>query len=83
MSLEKLAAECFLSVSAISHIFKEDFGISIKKYILQKRVIGAHQALTAGSSSKEISLAFGFPDYSAFYRSYKQYFGYAPSETGR
>jgi len=81
--LEELAARCFLSVSSVSHIFKEDFGISIKKYILQKRMIGAHQSLMAGSSSKEVSLAFGFTDYSAFYRAYKQYYGYAPSETKR
>ena len=83
LSLEDLAAVCFLSVSSVSHIFKEDFGISIKKYILQKRMISAHQALAAGGSSKEISHALGFTDYSAFYRAYKQYYGCAPSETKR
>ena len=79
LSLEEIAGKCFLSVSSVSHIFKEDFGISIKKYILQKRMIGAQQALLTGMSSKEVSLAYGFTEYSTFYRAYKQYYGVAPS----
>ena len=81
LSLEEIAGKCFLSVSSVSHIFKEDFGISIKKYILQKRMIGAQRALMAGMGSKEVSLAYGFAEYSAFYRAYKQYYGVAPSHT--
>ena len=43
-------------------------------HLVRKLIVG---------NSKEISLAFGFPDYSAFYRAYRQYYGYAPSETKR
>ena len=81
LTLEELAAGCFHSVSLICHTFKKDFGISIKKYILQKRMIGARQALREGKSGKEVCLAFGFTEYSTFFRAYRQYFGYAPSAT--
>lgn len=81
MPIEELAEKCFMSLSSLCHFFKEDFGISVKKYIIQKRMIGAHQAILDGGSSKDISILFGFNDYSTFYRSYQKYYGYPPSET--
>ncbi len=83
LSLEEIARECFLSVSSICHLFREDFGISIKKYILQKRMNGARLALLAGGSCNEVSISFGFSTYSEFYRAYRQYYGCAPSETDK
>lgn len=83
LPLAEIARECFLSVSSVCHLFREDFGISIKKYILQKRMNGARLALLAGGSCKEVSISFGFSTYSEFYRAYRQYYGCAPSETDR
>ena len=83
LPLAEIARECFLSVSSVCHLFREDFGISIKKYILQKRMNGARLALLAGGSCKEVSISFGFSTYSEFYRAYRQYYGCATSETDR
>ena len=81
LQVEDIAKMCYLSVSSVSHIFKEDFGISIKKYMMQKRMIVAHQMLLAGKSVKEVSASTGFADYSVFYRAYRQYFHLSPSQT--
>lgn len=79
LTLDKIADACFLSVSSVSHIFKDEFGISVKKYIMQKRMSGAYLALLSGMSSSEVCIAYGFSDYSAFYRAYKKQFGFSPT----
>ena len=81
INLSAIAEQFFLSISSIRHIFKEDFGLSIKQYILQKRIAAARQALCAGENPKEISTRCGFSDYSTFYRAYRKYYGSAPSQT--
>lgn len=80
LTLEKIAEHFYLSPSSASHIFKNDFGISIKKYILQKRVTEARFDIRQGMHPEEVSLAYGFTNYSTFYRAYKKQFGVSPSD---
>lgn len=77
--LEMLAQKFFCSVSSLCHTFKKDFGISIKKYILQKRLNAAKMAIRRGEKIEEASIKCGFVNYSTFYRDYKKYFGESPS----
>ena len=78
--IEFLAERFHISESSLWHIFKDDFGISIKKYIMQKRMSAAHQAISEGMQAKEAALSCGYGNYSAFYRCFTEYFGYPPSE---
>ena len=79
-TIESLAKHLHISSSSLSHIFKADFGISIKKYILQKRMNAAHYALKNGKRAEEAAFLCGYTNYSAFYRSFVGYFGYSPSD---
>lgn len=80
ISLEDIARHCYISVSSVSHIFKNNFGISIKKYIIEKRMTEAKFCLNQGEKAQEVCHKFGFANYSTFYRAYKEYFGHAPSK---
>lgn len=79
LDLDTLSQIFHFSVSSLCHVFKEDFGISIKKYILQKRISAAHMALQRGVHPEEVSAAYGFSTYSTFFRTYKKQFGIPPS----
>ena len=81
--MEVLASRFHVSSSSLWHIFKADFGISIKKYIMQKRMTAAYSAIKEGMQAKEAALFCGYGNYSAFYRCFTEYFGYSPSEVSR
>ncbi|MBQ9976744.1 MAG: helix-turn-helix transcriptional regulator [Clostridia bacterium] len=81
ISLNFLAEHFHSSVSLICHKFKSDFGIGIKKYINQKRLLGASRALQSGENAELVCMKYGFLNYSTFYRAYKNRYGIAPSET--
>lgn len=83
ISLRDITEQFFLSVSSASHIFKEAFGMSIKKYIIEKRMNEIHICLQNGEKPQEVALDFGFSNYSTFYRSYCKHFGVPPSQTQR
>ncbi len=80
LDLNTLSQKTHFSVSSICHIFKEDFGISIKKYVLQKRINASYIALQNGEHPEAVCSNYGFSNYSTFYRAYKKYFGIPPSK---
>ena len=81
LNLNALSSMFYCSVSSLCHLFKRAFGMSIKSYIQQKRLILASEALQKGEQSEKVSARYGFTNYSTFYRAYKKHFGYAPSQT--
>ena len=80
LSVSGIANAFSFSVSSLSHIFKEDFGVSIKKYITEKRMNEIYLLLQKGERPTVVSADFGFSNYSTFYRSFCNYFGKSPSE---
>lgn len=80
ISLDSIAKKFNYSVSHICHIFKESYGISIKQYILQKRLNCVHAEILQGKKVQKVSQAYGFKNYPAFFRIYKKTFGIAPSK---
>jgi len=80
ITLKTLAGQNFCSVSQICHIFKDSFGISIKQYLLQKRMEIAREKIKSGIDIKTVSENVGYTDYVTFYRAYKKYFGVSPKE---
>lgn len=81
LSLEMLSQRFNFSVSSICHVFKEVFGVSIKKYIMQKKMNLAFSYLHNGEKIEDVCFKIGYSNYSTFFRSYKKHFGIAPSET--
>jgi len=80
LSLDRLANEFYVSKFHISHVFKENFGLSIYQYILKKRLSMCRDAMIANRKISEAYLKCGFKDYSSFYRAFKKEYGYSPKE---
>lgn len=80
ITIDDLARQFYVSNSTISHLFKQKMGVSIYRYITQRRLIAAKSLIAAKKPMEEISQAVGFADYSTFYRAFKQEFGISPRQ---
>ena len=81
IQISQLAEIINLTVNHFSHVFKNTFGISPKKYILQKKLDFA-QTLLAKSyyNVNEIAHKLGFDNETYFSRLFKEKLGFSPSE---
>lgn len=80
LSLDRLSSEFFVSKYHIAHMFKDNLGISIHQYITKKRLSLCQQAIQGDMSITEAYQAFGFGDYSSFFRAFKKEYGISPRE---
>lgn len=80
LSLDKLAAFFYSSKYHISHVFKENMGISLHQYILKKRLQASKNGVLSGVPLGELCHQYGFTDYTSFYRAFKKEFGLSPKE---
>lgn len=79
LSLPTLCKQFYISQCKLSRIFKLATGASVAEYISIKRLFEARNLLKLGEPAAVVAKKCGFGDYSAFYRSYKNKFGIAPS----
>lgn len=80
LSLERLSAEFYMSKYHISHIFKNNLGLSVHQYITKKRLSLCRKAIIGGASITETYQSYGFGDYSSFFRAFKKEYGVSPKE---
>ncbi|MDE6364067.1 MAG: AraC family transcriptional regulator [Lachnospiraceae bacterium] len=78
LSLDRLAAVFFVSKYHIAHTFRENLGISVHQYVTKKRLALCREALLEHQNISESIDAFGFGDYSGFYRAFKKEYGISP-----
>ncbi len=76
-----LARELMLSKSYVQNVFSQTMHIGLKQYITQKKIFAAQADILAGMSSADVSVKYGFSDYSVFFRLYKKTLGYSPRQT--
>lgn len=81
IDIDSIASALSVSSSTLSHRFKDELNISVRKYILRKRMIYAHRLLRTGVPATEVCEKCGYSDYVAFYRAYKRYYGLTPGDT--
>ena len=79
-SVPEIAAHLYISPSTLTHQFKEKMGISLMKYIRQKRLLLAQSLLERGEKPLEVASKCGFREYTTFYKAYLRQFGTAPSK---
>lgn len=72
---------CNLSESRLIHLFKAEIGITIRKYILWRRVQKALAAMCSGRSIRQSAQQAGFTDAAHFNRTFVSMFGLNPSAT--
>ena len=80
ITIDDLARRFYVSNSTISHLFKQKMGVSIYRYITQRRLIAAKTLIAEKLPMEEISQRVGFADYSTFYRAFKQEYGISPRQ---
>ena len=80
LSLDSLSKAFFVSKYHISHIFKDNFGISVHQYITKKRLSMCRDAILSNENITKIYLMYGFKDYTSFFRAFKKEYGISPKE---
>ena len=78
ITVSDLAKKYFVSKSFLFSEFKRSFGISIHKYITQRRMIYAKNLLDEGNKPTDVYSLCGYSDYSTFYKAYTKRFGQSP-----
>jgi len=78
-SIEELADKACLSPSRLAHLFKQQVGIPIRRFLLWQRLLDACFYAAAGASLTEAAHRAGFSDSSHFNRTFKTMFGVHPS----
>mgnify|MGYP004621097523 FL=1 len=80
LSLDTVAKALFIDKYNFSHMFKQNMQISFYQYVIQQRLLEAKRLLMKKEPISSIPAKCGFPDYNAFYRSFKKNYGVNPRE---
>jgi AraC-like DNA-binding protein len=76
--IKDLASKLSLSESRLSHLFKEETGISILKFINKKRLMLSKEYIRNGEHLGNIHSLCGFQDNTSFFRAFKKEYGITP-----
>lgn len=81
ITVSEIAKEVGYSPYYLSHFFKENMGITLQNYILDKRIEFAKEQMALGRFTvTEISNRLGYLNLQSFSRSFKQKTGQTPTE---
>ena len=80
ITLKCLSAEFYTNGTYISRQFKKHTGLTLRDYILNKRISLAKLHLASGKSVTEACYLSGFTDYANFIRSFKKHTGITPGK---
>lgn len=78
LSLDALAAQCYVTKYHLCRLFKEETGFTVGEYILQQRLLLAGALLRAGESVQKAGEAAGFRNYNHFIRTFSRWMGLSP-----
>ncbi|PFH08436.1 AraC-like DNA-binding protein [Collimonas sp. PA-H2] len=75
-----LAAAVHLSASRFTHLFRQQTGLSLSRYLLWSRLLAAVEAVARGDNMTHAAHAAGFADLAHMSRTFRNTFGVVPSE---
>lgn len=81
LDIEALAEAFYVSKFHMMRQFREETGMTIHAYLLQRRLLHARDLIEKGMRATEACYRSGFRSYSSFTRAYGKHFGTTP--TGR
>ncbi len=82
ITLTQLCNEFYISKTKLCTMFYAATGSTVKNYITTKKISYAKWLIEEGREHPTVAAAMcGFSDYSNFYRAYKKYYNFSPSET--
>ncbi len=81
ISVSQLAKDMALSESQLYRMFTRETGMTIKEYLIKRRIAEAKKMLQQGFSVKKACFGSGFNDYSNFIKSFKKLEGHSPGQT--
>ena len=78
ISLDTLSEQCFVSKFHLSHEFRRQVGVSVHRYLLDRRLRAARELLLEGEAPSRAAPKCGFGDYPGFYRAFRARYGVGP-----
>jgi AraC-like DNA-binding protein len=80
-SIDELAGMVGLSGSRLAHLFRDEVGMSIRSYVVERRLaMAAMLIVQTDERISQIAYSVGFGDVSNFNHSFKRRFGMSPGE---
>jgi AraC-like DNA-binding protein len=81
ISIKEISEKSFMSEVYFRRLFKEEYGVSPQKYIINLRIQNAVGLISTGYYSlKEVAFLSGYTDYKYFSVEFKKQMGISPSE---
>ena len=80
LSLEAIARALHISKSHLSHMFREEAGISVHQYVLARRLEYANGLLRKGIDVEKTAMRCGFQSAETIIRAYKKRWGITPGQ---
>ena len=79
ITVSQIASKIAVNSDYLNRIFKDEWNVTISKYLIMRRIAEAKMHLCKGKNAKEACYLSGFKDYSNFLRTFKKYEGYSPN----
>lgn len=84
LKVQEIADHVFLNPDYLTRIFKRETGVSIKSYIVNRRMEKARNLLeTSELPIAEVACRMGYYNYTSFSRIFKKYYGISPQSLRR
>ena len=80
ITLDKISDKFYLNGTHISRKFKKHTGLTMRSYIVDRRVAHAEELLGSGKNVSEAARLSGFNDYSNFIRTFHKVVGITPGQ---
>ena len=80
-SIDEICKDLYISRAYLHKLFTATLGTSPMKYIKTKRLLAAREMIRIGEKPTNVYIKVKYNDYTTFYRAYKEFFGYSPSDT--